>query len=370
MRHVPDGLLRRLDDEPLAVPDRVTEHLTCCGRCRARRAQIVDDTEHAARLFSLPQLVPDTDDAWARLRTELHAARTGAGLPSRRLHAGARQRRVPRVSLRTGLVMGATAVVVAGTAAAATFTTIFAPTHVVPVPVSQGDVRAISAIAGLGDGQALGGFSAPNGSATVRFGAIKWSSGGSAHPVASTADAAAQAGFAVPLPAHLPAGVGTLEQVTVQPRVTATATFNHAAGGLAGSSVTVDGGPGVLAEYGSTAATGMPSLGVATIRRPTARSSGASLSQIEAFLLGQPGVPPGLAEEIRLLGDLRTIFPVPVPDGASVRSVRVGGWPGVLLADSSNAAAGVVWEDGHGMLHVVAGILDPQDVLNVAQQLG
>ena len=54
----------------------------------------------------------------------------------------------------------------------------------------------------------------------------------------------------------------------------------------------------------------------------------------------------------------------------SVRSVQVAGWPGVLLADPSNAAAGVIWEDGRGMVHVVAGILDSQDVLNVADQLG
>jgi hypothetical protein len=50
--------------------------------------------------------------------------------------------------------------------------------------------------------------------------------------------------------------------------------------------------------------------------------------------------------------------------------VRVAGWPGVLLADSSNVAAVVVWEDGRGMLHAVAGILDQEDVLNVANQLG
>ena len=56
--------------------------------------------------------------------------------------------------------------------------------------------------------------------------------------------------------------------------------------------------------------------------------------------------------------------------GASARSVQVAGWPGILLADSSNAAAGVVWEDGRGLLHVVVGILDSQDVLNVANQLG
>jgi hypothetical protein len=42
----------------------------------------------------------------------------------------------------------------------------------------------------------------------------------------------------------------------------------------------------------------------------------------------------------------------------------------VLVADGSNAAAGVVWEGGRGTLHLVAGILDSHDVLNVADQLG
>jgi hypothetical protein len=106
------------------------------------------------------------------------------------------------------------------------------------------------------------------------------------------------------------------------------------------------------------------------MRRPRATSTRASLSQIEAFLLGQPGIPPELAEEIRLLGDVSTTLPVPVPPGASVRSVRVDGWPGVLLADASNVASGVVWEDGRGMLHAVVGILDSHDVLDVARQLG
>jgi hypothetical protein len=371
VRHVPDGLLRRVDDEPLAVPDRVTEHLDGCERCSARRAEIISDAEHAARLLSAPQLVPDTDVAWARLRGELHPGARPGTLQRRRLTPDmGRPRRLPRVSLRTGLAIGATGIVIAGTAAAATLTTIFAPTHVAPVPLSQGDLRAISALAGLDSGQSLGGFAAPDGSAPLRFGTIRWSSAGSAHPAASLAQAAAQAGLAVALPAHLPAGVGGARDFTVQPRVTATVTFNAAAAGLAGSSVTVEGGPAVLTEYGGAAGSGVPTLGVATMRRPTAVSTGASLSQIEAFLLGQPGVPPGLAEEVRLLGDLRTIFPVPVPAGASVRSVRVAGWPGILLADSSNAAAGVVWEDDRGLIHVVAGILDPQDVLNVAQQLG
>ncbi|MBV9797721.1 MAG: hypothetical protein JO039_06725 [Solirubrobacterales bacterium] len=371
MRHIPDGVLRRLDDEPLAVPDRFTEHVADCGRCSARRASIARDTELAARLLSAPQLVPDADMAWARIRRELQRSREErADRRWRRAPVISRRARFPSVSLRAGLVMCAIGIVVAGTAAAATLTTIFAPTHVAPVSLSQGDMRAITAFMGLGDSHVLGGFPTPDGSSTVRFGTIKWSSSGSAHPVSSLRAAAGEAGVPVSLPARLPAGVGAVQQFIVQPRASVTVTFNSTAGSLGGSSVTLDAGPAVLAEYAATSGTGVPTLGVATMPRPKALSTGASMSQIEAFLLSQPGIPPELAEEVRLLGDLRTILPVPVPPGASVRSVQVGGWPGVLLADKLNAAAGVVWEDGRRMLHVVAGILDSRDVLNVADQLG
>jgi hypothetical protein len=230
-------------------------------------------------------------------------------------------------------------------------------------------MRAIGAFMGLGDGNSLGGFSAPNGSTKIRFGTLSWSSE-APHPASSLDQAVSESGFHVTLPAHLPAGVGAAQQFIVQPGMRATVTFDSAAPSLAGSTVTVHAGPAVIAQYGGTSAADVPTLTIATMPRPTAVSSGASLSQIEAFLLAQPGIPPALAEEIRLLGDLRTTLPVPVPSGASVRSVQVSGWPGVLLSDSSNAAAAVVWEDSHGMLHVVAGILDAQDVLNVAGQLG
>lgn len=370
MRHVADGALRRLDDEPLAVPDRVSDHVAACERCSDRRARIAHDTERAARLLAAPQLVPDPDMAWARLQRELQRGRDG-GVDRRARPASVfrRSRRFPSVSLRAGLVMGAVGIVVAGSAAAATLTTIFAPTHVAPVSLSQSDLRAITALTGLGDGHVPGGFPAPSGSTTLRFGTIRWSSSGPAQPVSSLAEATAEAGFRVSLPAHLPAGVGAVQQVGVQPRVRAAVTFNSTAAGVGRSTVTLEAGPAVLVEYSGANGTDLPTLGVVTMRRPTASSTGATLSQIEAFLLAQPGVPPELAEEVRLLGDLRTTLPVPVPPGASVRSVQVDGWPGVLVADPSNAAAGVVWEDGRGMLHVVAGILDSQDVLNVADQL-
>jgi hypothetical protein len=370
VRHIPDGVLRRIDDEPLAVPDRITDHLASCGHCSARQVEIARDTARVAQQFSAPELVLDVDVAWARLQRELESPRAG-GPVTRRPPARVRPRRpwFPRVSLRTALGIGGIGIVVAGTAAAATLTTIFAPTHVAPVSLSQSDLGAIAAFAGLGDSQTLGGFSTPNGSSTLRFGAITWASG-TAHPTSSLAQAATEAGFPVSLPAHLPAGVGAVQPFVVQPRVTAVVTFNAAAAGLAGKSVTLDAGPAVVAQYAGTSGADTPTLGVATMRRPTAQSTGASLSQIEAFLLGQPGISPQLAEEMRLVGDLQTTLPVPVPPGATARSVDIDGRPGVLLADSSNAAAGVVWEDGRGLLHVVVGILDTKDVLNVANQLG
>jgi hypothetical protein len=361
-------MLRRLDDEPLAVPDRVTDHLDNCERCAARRAEIASDTERAAEVFSAPQLVPDIDVAWARIQRELALRPNQAGMP-RPMPVPARRTRFPRISLRAALTIGAVGIVVAGTAAAATVTTIFAPTHVAPVSVSRNDLRAIADLTGLGNGQSVGGFGTQKGSRTLGFGTITWSSS-APQTARSLAQASADSGLPVALPAHLPAGVGGVRQFAVQPAVKATATFNSKAAGVAGSSVTIDAGPAVVADYSGASGAAGPTLAVVTMRRPTAQSTGASLGQIEAFLLSRPGIPPQMAEEIRLLGDLRTILPVPVPPGASVRSVQVGGWPAVLLADSSNAAAGVVWEDGRGLLHAVVGILDSQDVLNVANQLG
>ncbi len=372
MRHIPDGVLRRLHDEPLAVPDRVSDHMAECERCTARRAVIVAEAERSGRLLSAPQLAPDVDVAWARVQRGLASQSTGgAEEPRAPVRGPSRRARLPRVSLRAGLTIGAAGIVVAGTAAAATFTTVFAPTHVAPIALSQTDVQAIATLTGLGDGQSLGSFSTPTGSSALRFGTMTWSSG-SVHPASSLAEAAGDAGLAIRLPARLPSGVGAVQRFVVQPRMKAVVRFNSAAAGLAGSSVTLDAGPGVAVEYGGTSGTNeaaVPTLGVVTMRRPTARSTGATMTQIEAFLLSRPGVPPELAEEVRLLGNLTTTLPVPVPPGASIRSVQVAGWPGVLLTDSSKVASAVVWEDGEGLLHAVAGVLDPRDLLYVADQV-
>jgi hypothetical protein len=80
MRHIPEGVLRRLDDEPLAVPDRATDHLASCSPCRMRRVEIAGDTLHASQRFSAPQPAPDLDIAWARLQRELQSQGTDSAV--------------------------------------------------------------------------------------------------------------------------------------------------------------------------------------------------------------------------------------------------------------------------------------------------
>jgi hypothetical protein len=118
-------VLRRLDDEPLAVPDRATNHVTACPRCATRRGQIADDTERAAQLLSVPRLVPNLDLAWASFQRELDRGLQRPGDRGRPPRPVPRRRpRFPTVSLRAALIIGAIAIVVAGPPAAATHTTI------------------------------------------------------------------------------------------------------------------------------------------------------------------------------------------------------------------------------------------------------
>ncbi len=436
MRHTTEGALRRLEDEPFAVPDRAIDHLETCPRCQARMSRIGKDTERCARMLAVSAstavsapatsarstaetpavaacsttalVAPDVDAAWLRFRRQsTWHPEAGEGRSRARHVPVSVTKRGPRlfgVSVRGGIIVGAVGVVLAGTAAAATITTVFAPTHVAPLPLNRSDLHALADFMGLGDSDALGGFSTSSGSLSTRFGRIDWSSSGSAQSVGTPAEASREAGFPVNLPGSIPNGVGKAQQFVVQPSVKVTATFDQSDQTVGGSSIVLTAGPAVLVEYGSAAgsslfgsssrsasgvagandssasangsgarnggAGGLPTLGILTMPRPTAVSSGATASQIETYLLAQPGIPAPLAEEIRLLGDAGTTLPVPVPSDASAHSVEIGGSPGVLVGDPSNVVSGVIWEDGSGMLHIVAGLLDQQDVLNVANQLG
>jgi hypothetical protein len=368
MRHVPEGTLRRLIDEPFAVADRDARHVEGCERCRARSQRIAEDAATVERFFDVP-VTADSDAGLARSRASLIER------PSRRRTWRVGPRRSWRfmgASLSTGASLAAVGVVIVGVAAAATLTTVFAPTQVARVPVSQADVQELTQLMGLNTTTSFDGFRSPSGSETLPFGVLSWTSLGGAGQVASLADAEAATGLAVTLPTTLPNGVSGIDRYAIMPKVTATIAFGASAGsGLSGSSLVVSLGPAVAVSYsGATTIDDIGPLAILTVAQPIVTSTGATTSQIENFLLSQPGVPADVAAEIRLLGNLQTTLPIPTPPGASSESTEIDGSTAVVVADNSNAASGAIWEDHNGVVHAVAGLLDKEDVLSVAQQIG
>src|SRR5262249_56024307 len=83
MHPVSSPVLRRLVDEPMAVPDRDRRHLAGCGRCQAESSQIAGDAALAARLLAAPAKVSDVDLEWILLQQRLSepdpAPRPGIG---------------------------------------------------------------------------------------------------------------------------------------------------------------------------------------------------------------------------------------------------------------------------------------------------
>jgi len=372
MHHVPSPVLRRLEDEPLAVPDLARRHLDDCGRCQAQSTEIAADAALAARVLAAPTEIADVDLEWILLQDRLSRpdkARRPAVRPSRRV-----PRRLVNVSLGAGTAIVASVLAV-GAAAAAVLTTVYAPTQVAPVRVSANDLRAIENITGIGR---LSGGLGPSGSRQLTFGKLSWSSAGPTQQVASLASASAMTHLAFPTPATLPSGVGAIGRITVQPQVTATVRFSQNAGpAIAGSTLTITAGPAIAVQYASASGrSNVITLAIVAARRPVAsmtggrEAGGATASQLETFLLSQAGLPSGLAQELRLLGNPTTTLPVPIPRGMWVLRTHVGGAPALVVTDSAAFASGVIWESRDGVVYGVGGLLDREDVLSVARQVG
>jgi hypothetical protein len=364
MNHVPSPVLRRLVDEPLAVPDRARRHLAGCGRCQAESSEIAGDAALASRLLGAPREISDADLEWILLQdrlTEPGAARRPVGRTLGRM-----PRRLAHISVGTGTAVVA-GVLAVGVAAAAVLNTVYAPTRVAPLRVSAGDLRAIEDVTGIGTGQLPA-----SGSRQLAFGELSWNTAGGPRQVSSIARASAITGLAFPAPGTLPGGVGAISRIVAQPQVTATIRFSQNAGpAVAGSTLEITAGPAIAVQYGgSTGGSNLMTLAIVAARRPVAFSTGATASQLEAFVLRRPGLPAGLVQELRLLGKPGGVLPVPVPSGMWEQLQDIGGVPAVLVTDPSGFASGVIWESRDGVVHAVGGLLDKEDVLSVARQVG
>jgi hypothetical protein len=356
-------VLRRLHDDRFALSNDQRAHMAHCERCQRRMDSVADDAAQAARLFA-PTVGEGVavEPALARLR---HAVPSDA-------RDGDNSFRIPHRTGRRRWVVGAVAAPVVAfalvaSANAAGWLSIFSPTHVAPLTLTVGDLN------GLPD--------------LTSYGRMQFSNT-EPRPVAGAAQAAAATGLRVLQPSSLPANVPAQVRYEVVGRGSATFTLDAVTAAAAaaragrpspnipssldGTSVTVTAGPAVFAVYGAGSARSEstpPSLVIAEGVRPTASTNGATLQQLEDFLLAQPGISPQLAAEIRAIGQPASTLPIPIISGLmNSQTVSIDGVQGVAAGDSTGLGAAVIWEKDD-VVYAVGGLLPQSEVLDIARSL-
>lgn len=264
------------------------------------------------------------------------------------------------------------------TGAADSFFTIFQPKQVTTVSVGRGD------LAGLPD--------------LSQYGTLTVITQPAYRQAATPDQARAETGITVLRPATVPAGIPADARLYTVSRGEATFRFDEAKlavsaarvsrtpppmpAAIAASTLNVSGGPAVVQAHGGsfepkldpkadprTMPAGMPALLIAQSRAPVVRSDGATVDELRAYMLAQPGISAELAAQIRAIGDPAQTLLIPVPmDLASGKSVTVRGTRGVFVGDSTGIGSAVVWV-ADGIVHVVAGSLGEKDLLAVADSL-
>ncbi len=363
MSHLSDGALRRMFDDPNAVTGTEREHFASCTECKDWYEKTSADATDAARLLAVPAATFDADSAFKRLTAEpaTESPRFGFRLP------------VLRQSARRPIAVLAFAVVLAVIAtASANVAQIFAPTQVKPVPVTVADLQSLPDLS--------------------TYGTFAWSKEPQPQIGVTQAQAEQVAGFSAPKAGNLPSGVSENTSFVVVPQAVATFTFSAAKAqaaaaaqgktlppmpaGMDGSTLTLTVGPALIEVFGDLpqgAASDisqiqLPQLIVAESKAPVVTSTGVSTTELENYLLKQPGITPQLAADIKAIGDPTHTLPIPVPVGYATSSdVTVQGVQGVALGDNTGAGAAVVWIKGN--VYFVGGSLKQSEILTIANQL-
>jgi hypothetical protein len=359
MRHPTEGTLRRLLDEPDGVTDTERQHVETCDTCGGSLDAMRDDAAHVHAALASDVDDVDLDDAWRRLTA---AAATSSSDRSVRI-AVPRRRRVRRPVAAAVAV----AVVVAGAGAAAAndWLPIFRTERVEPVAISVDDLNTLPDLSAYGDIEII---ASPD-----------------VHQVASAEAAATETGLDVPEVTDLPQGIIGEPTFRVGGEASASFTFSAAraaqaaadAGedlppvppGLDGTQVRFVAGPGVAQVWSSRAAD-VPALVVARAVAPAAfSSSDVSFETMRDYLLSIPGLPDDVAEPLRTFNADGATLPLPIPaDRVTTSSATVDGMPATVIATPDRTLAAVVWVKD-GVLTVVAGALDADEVVSVAQEL-
>ncbi len=363
--------------------ETVASHLARCSTCRAEEAEwraVALGTQTAFAGGSAARGL--LDRVWLQIDGDARASHRPPARGGRRLlprSLGARLWTHPR-----GLAAGITAAACfllgafAGARADNLFD-IFKPQQFAAVPVSLQDLQNLPDLSNYGT---LTSNTAPLSQITTYD---------------TPEAAAAAAGIAVHTPDSLPAGVSVAPAYTTVPGASASFTFSAAKAeaaaaahgkslppmpaGLDGATLQLVTAPVVLAIYGGPSAAGssqpasndgfasVPVLAIGQTTAPKVVASGASASDIEHYLLSQPGISPQLAGAIRALGTPGDTWPIPIPvNAARSHPVQVQGVKGLAIGDSTGLGAGILWQKD-GIVYAVAGTLSEQELLSVANSL-
>jgi hypothetical protein len=410
MRHLSEGTLRRMQDEPLSTTGTEKDHYASCADCRQRAMSIATEAERVSTLIAVPDLEIQTQAALSRLRNS--AADQRAYQPSllasvKGLFVSGSNRSVRPVA---ALAL-ATAMMVAlvATGAAENFVKVFEPQQFQAVQVNPASLRTLPDLSQFGDMKAT---------KTPQFATA-----------ASLADAATQSGLKLlavdgsSLPGRVKGAPSYVVMSPLQASFTFSATKAQAwaashgqslppmPAGLDGSTLTVNAGPAVLALFGGSSNTiaraagtaerpkavigavrgklpagtadtaagstasafdplsmSLPDVAVVQMKSPTVTSSGASVQQIEDYLISLPGFPQDLAAQIRSIGDPTTTLPVPVPTGQQSHQVDIQGVKGLFVGDSTGLGSGMIWSKG-GVLYAAVGTMTESEITGVAGSL-
>lgn len=388
MRHLSDGALRRLYDEPFSLDEETRAHYNDCADCQARFASVADDARHTMSLLATPAATVDSAGALATVKSRVNPRAPRFSI----VRGGGR--RLAFGGLAAAVLAGVMVSTLAFTPLAQNLVKIFEPTQVTVVPVQPGDFQGLDAFSNWGD--------------------VKGTSQGQLQETETAAEAAQVSGLPVikvdpgTLPASLakaPVSYGAVTQYG------GTVTFNsNAPAKLHGSTLTLVAGPAEAAIYGNLGALAQsaghaqsaavggsdaagggttgpgapdanrqsiqqalsqlgPLMAVAEMKSPQVTSTGVSVADIKSALLAQPGLSPALRSAISSIDNPEGNLPIPIPSGyVNSHPVRVQGVNGTAFGDNTGLGSAVVWIK-NGKVYAVAGTLTENQVLAVANGL-
>src|ERR1700674_4192319 len=366
VRHLSDGTLRRIYDEPLALTAADQAHFDEGAECKPRFHVIANDARATTGLLQGPAFEPQAPAALAVVRTRIKREETAR--PPRwyerwlgRTSPRWRPMATPAIAV---LLAAALLTGLGGSGIAQRLFRIFEPKQLQAVTVSPSDFAQTTAL--------------------LDYGQVKWlPDAPKLQQLTDAATAQTQSGLPVLMPASLPNGVSGPVSYGAVSRATGSLTFDAARlqasalkasvrvspmpSGINGSTLVVNAGPALVEVWGLSGSASLaqaPTLVIAQTRVPTVDATGASAVDLETYLLSQPGVPPDIAAQLRAIKDPTSTLPLPIPKGlATTEPVQVNGVTGLLI--KAVIGAGVVWVK-NGVIYAVGGQLNPDQVLAIA----